>query len=220
MSESDKTETHPSYGFIALSRQSGGSGRLFMSSLRHQHQIAIEIGEASHVRSLSCDDHRRGKSLLRILMSEEQFARFITSAGTHSGVPCTLSRVANAGIEPPPGEVKSEVWYNEMRAVAQKATDDLAGLREALKPLIVKLPKGAQAEIDKAIGSLEAKLGDHMPWIVQSMHEAMDRIVNSGKIEFETYANNRLAELRRAGALPSSASEPELLLGDGSSNTP
>ena len=64
MSESDKTETHPSYGFIALSRQSGGSGRLFMSSLRHQHQIAIEIGEASHVRSLSCDDHRRGKSLL------------------------------------------------------------------------------------------------------------------------------------------------------------
>ena len=44
--------------------------------------------------------------------------------------------------------------------------------------------------------------------------------MNSGKIEFETYANNRLAELRRAGALPSSASEPELLLGDGSSNTP
>ena len=48
----------------------------------------------------------------------------------------------------------------------------------------------------------------------------MDRIVNSGKIEFETYANNRLAELRQAGALPSSAQEPELLLGDGSSNNP
>ena len=56
-------------------------------------------------------------------------------------------------------------------------------------------------------------------WVGGS-HEAMDRIVNSGKIEFETYANNRLAELRQAGALPSSTPEPELLLGDGSSNTP
>lgn len=210
---------HPSYGFIALSRQSGGFGRLFMSPLRHQNQVAIEIGEALHHRSLSCDGHRRGKSIVRLLMSEEQFARFITSAGEHGGVPCTLSRVGSTSIEDPPGEVKAEAWYSEMRDVAKQATDGLANLREVLKPLVAKLPKSAQAQITEAIASLELKIGDHMPWIVQSMHEAMDRIVNSGKIEFETYANRRLAELRQAGALPEDQS-PELLLGESTTNIP
>lgn len=200
MSEDTMTEKHPSYGFIRMNRVCGGSGQLFMSPLRHDNRISIEIGPAEYQRSLSCDGHSSGRPVIRIEMSDEQFARFITSGGTHAGTPCTITRLNDQMIAPPPGEVKSEKWYEEMRRTAEKATAELAELRADLEAICAKVPRSVRHSLDVRLASVESKLADHMPWVVQAMHEGMDRIKNSAKIEFEAYANRRLAELQTAGS--------------------
>lgn len=200
MSDDTKTETHPSYGFIRMNRVQGGGGQLFMSPLRHDHRISIEIGPADYQRSLSCDGHSSGRPVIRIEMSDEQFARFITSGSTHAGTPCTITRLNDQMIAPPPGEVKSEKWYEEMRRTAEKAVAELSALRVDLEAICAKAPKAVRHAIDQRLSAVERQVGDHMPWVVQAMHEGMDKIKNSAKIEFEAYANRRLAELQASGA--------------------
>ena len=206
------TKNHPSYGFIRMNRVNGGTGRLFMSPLRHDHRISIEIGPACYERSLSCDGHRaEGQAVIRIEMSDEQFARFITSQGTHSGTPCTITRLNGECIASPEGEIKSERWYAEMRATAEQAAKDIATLRADLAPLLEKMPKGARAEFNQRLGAFEQKICDHLPWIVQAMHEGLDKVKNTALIEFEAYVNRRLAEAQAAGT-PIEGATPVLAL--------
>lgn len=212
---SEIKEQHPSYGFIRINNPQGGHGRLFMSPLRHDHRISIEIGPATYYRDLSTDGHHAGRPLIKVEMSAEQFARFITSGSTHNGVPCTITRRENECIEAPPGEVKSEKWYAEMRDTTAAATKAIEATREKILPLIEKLPKAKQEQILAALGGVERIISDHLPWIVQSMHEGMDKIVNSAKIEFEGYANRRIAEIQAAGGTLTDAA-PVLAISDSS----
>ena len=180
----DLSENHPSYGFIRMNRVSGGTGRLFMSPLRHDHRISIEIGPAAYERSLSCDGHRaEGQAVIRIEMSDEQFARFITSQGTHNGTPCTITRLNGEIIAPPEGEIKAERWYAEMRETAEQAAKNIATLRADMAPMLEKMPKAARTEFNQRLASFEQKISDHMPWIVQAMHEGLDKVKNTALIE-------------------------------------
>ena len=42
-------------------------------------------------------------------------------------------------------------------------------------------------EIDRAVDSTTMKLSDRLPWIVQMMHEHMDKVVDAAKVEIENY---------------------------------
>lgn len=194
---------HPAYGFIRMSRVSGGSGRLFMSSLRHENRISITIGEAEHVRSLSTDEHYAGRQIIEVQMSEAQFAQFITNSMSHAGAPCTITR--NNGKTIPPLEdvqLTSDRYYKEAQKMAEDAIQAVADARQKIGEIAAALPKKKQEEIMGRLNALEMTLSDRMPWIVQMHHEHMDKVANLAKIEIEAYLSRAQTQLTEAEQLP------------------
>lgn len=189
----DQYTSHPSYGFIRLTRGQGGDGRLFMSPLRHDHRISITIGSAEAVRSLNTDCHFNRTEHISVDMSEEQFSRFVCGVGLNSGVPCTIRRLGSASIPPPPVQLASERHYQEARAAGQKAVQALEELLGSIDTIAAKSPAKVRLELRSRVLEAQRVIGDHMPWIVQMMHEHMDKVVSSAKVEIEAYVNRRLA---------------------------
>lgn len=186
---SDNVTKHPAYGFIRLHRASGGNGTLFMSPLRHDNRITITIGEAEQVRSLNCDTFYADKELVSVDMSEQQFAQFVCNANSHSGAPCTIRR-SESGSRPPleAQQLKSERYYSEAQETVAEALKQIDELKTKIASLTGKLPKKTQDEINSVIDSAHRKLNDHVPWIVQQIHEHMDKVTQAAKIEIEAYA--------------------------------
>lgn len=187
MSKEDVIQ-HPAFGFIRLSRVSGGSNTLFMSPLRHNNRITITIGEAEQVRSLNTDTFYAKKPLVEVDMSEQQFAQFICNAYTHSGAPCTIRR-SESGTRPllEGQQLKSERYYNEAKETVQEVLQELQSLQDKVNTLSGKIPKKTQEELNNAIGGTFRKLSDHVPWIVQQIHEHMDKVVQAAKVEIEAF---------------------------------
>lgn len=185
---SEETTTNPAYGFIRMSRVSGGTGRLFMSPLRHENRISIIIGEAEHVRSLNTDAHYARREIIEVQMSEAQFAQFITNSMSHAGAPCTITR-NNGKMIPPLEDVQltSDRYYKEAQKMAEDAIKAVADARQKIGEIAATLPKKKQEEIAGRLNALETTLADRMPWIVQMHHEHMDKVANLAKIEVEAY---------------------------------
>ena len=188
MTTEDQRHQHPAYGFIRLSRTQGGSGLLFMSPLRHDHRITIVVGEAEQIRSNNYDTYYPRRSVVEVDMSEGQFAQFICNAYSSSGAPCTIRRSESGPRQPiEVPQLKSERYRDEARATAKDAIDDLQMLKAKLAILTAKLPQKTREEIDRAVDSTTMKLSDRLPWIVQMMHEHMDKVVDAAKVEIENY---------------------------------
>lgn len=190
----EEREDHPSYGCIRLNHVQGGDDRVFMSSLRHQNRIRLTISGARHMRSLNNDWHMSSNmSLVEVEMSEQQFAQMICSFNTSSGSPCTIKRVGAEMREAPPVQLRSERHYDEAKAAAKEALDELASLQTDLDDIVAKLPKAKQEAVRARVGKARRLIGDHMPWIVQMMHEHMDKVVGAAKHEIQAEIGRRLA---------------------------
>ena len=200
---SEETTTNPAYGFISMSRVSGGSGRLFMSPLRHENRISIIIGEAEHARSLNTDTHYAGRQIIEVQMSEAQFAQFITNSMSHAGAPCTITR-NNGKMIPPLEDVQltSDRYYKEAQKMAEDAIKAVADARQKIGEIAAALPKKKQEEIMGRLNALEMTLSYRMPWIVQMHHEHMDKVANLAKIEIEAYLSRAQTQLTEAEQLP------------------
>lgn len=214
MTTEDQIHQHPAYGFIRLSRTQGGNGLLFMSPLRHDHRITIVIGEAEQIRSHNYDTYYPRRHLVAVDMSEGQFAQFICNAYSSSGAPCTIRRSESGPRQPiEVPQLKSERYRDEARATAKDAIDDLQMLKAKLAILTAKLPQKTREEIDRAVDSTTMKLSDRLPWIVQMMHEHMDKVVDAAKVEIENYVARTTtglgagAAVRDAPMLPSGDEE-------------
>jgi len=98
-SPTEYTETHPSYGCIGISQVSG-KGVLFGSEVSHQHFISITISEARRVVDEPREFVMSDRELVRIAMTQAQFAEMITSPNRGSGVPCTIERFTGDAGQP------------------------------------------------------------------------------------------------------------------------
>jgi hypothetical protein len=57
----------------------------------------------------------------------------------------------------------------------------------------VQLPKAKQDAVRARVSRARQVIGDHMPWIVQMMHEHMDKVVGAAKHEIQAEIGRRLA---------------------------
>ncbi|TXH47030.1 MAG: hypothetical protein E6Q97_28120 [Desulfurellales bacterium] len=204
MTMKDERLQHPSYGFIKLSRTQGGNGLLFMSPLRHDNRITIVVGEAEQVRSNNYDTYYPRRHLVEVDMSEGQFAQFICNAYSSQGAPCTIRRSESGPRQPiEVPQLKSERYRDEAKATAQAAIDELQQLKAKLHILTAKLPQKSRDEIDRAVDSTTMKLSDRLPWIVQMIHEHMDKVVDAAKVEIEQYiARSAVMGLKEVDNVP------------------
>lgn len=191
-------DKHPSYAVIRVTHPTGGNGRLFGSPLLHDHRVAVEICEAESIRESSEDRVYAEKLLIRVEMSEEQYARFVAGRHTHSGVPCTLTRIGGQQIESPPMQAKVDRHYQEARDKADEAIAMLDRLTSKLDVLLARLPARTRSEVLSEVRSARQRLADHMPWVVQMMHENMTKIVEQSKIEIEAFLRRSVGSLSAA----------------------
>lgn len=130
--EDEKCTTHPSFGLVGFSRASVcgmRSHRMFGSAIgKHFNIVHLEIRRAEQHHHLSRDRFHGREELIRVELSEAQFASLLTNMNSGSGVPCTILYVRGEGnIEPPPDEpVEAERVRKGFTEQFQKFRDEFA----------------------------------------------------------------------------------------------
>ena len=84
---------HPAFGAISASRVTGGSIVLHGSDFQHNGYVEVRISHADFTRDLNRDWHHTGKEIVSVMLSEAQWATFVSSLNTASGTPCTIDHI-------------------------------------------------------------------------------------------------------------------------------
>lgn len=206
MSDKPKSETHPSFGVVMLSRvqHSGEKRALFASSILHDSTITLEICRAQLTRDLSNDWilPNEAEQLIEIEMSSTQFAEAITSIGNGSGTPVTITSFNGKDVPEPPFKSKRIQFDTEfeknLQAVASKALNpSYAAINRILaKPNIGKKDRD---EIRQQLRLLNQEIASNLPFIKEQFSEQMDLTVLEAKKEFDNYLETKIQKLGLEG---------------------
>ena len=217
MSDDGERFRHPSYGMAVFSRVSHGrSPRLFGSSLKTHHStITFRLQEGERHHHLSRDwYHASGKVLFEITFSAAQFADLLTNMNTGGGVPCTIDYLNGRAVEDPP-EVLTEVervkvgFAGTLEEYAAKARRARADVEDATKSLGAKLRDRIRVGLDV----MEQQLRHNVPFILEQLNEASDKVVTAAKQEIEAFASNRIVQagLKALGVVEDEEPAPRAL---------
>ena len=226
MDDDRKTFKHPSYGMIKLSRVSSNPGiHLYDSPVKHQGYLELSICEGHFDWDLSQKWMHDGPELIRVALSEAQFAAFITRPNLGSGVPCTLTRVKGddgkyALVERPPSEEAPRQAYTD------EVRDKLGKLRNAVHTFTkavgeVTSKRGTLSAKDRKVLQGQARkiqyVLDNLPFIQTQFAEAMEKVESDVKVEIEASMNQvvRQAGLEALTAKGLLELPESLALGDG-----
>lgn len=190
-------EAHPSYGVINYSHVSG-SASLFMSPFRHQNHIMLEIRRAKRHRSLS-NDYAMGEgvSLVRLYMSEAQWARFICTPNRGEGTPCTLGYIGQTQMADCPQQHEVKKFHDDIERRMKEAFTELEQAVEAAKVLkdSKTATKKERQEVLARVETAHREMVNAVPFVIQQLHEKMDKVVADGQIEIEAFWNRITQQL-------------------------
>lgn len=201
---------HPSFGTIQLNRTTSTPGTaLFDSPMRHGRFITISITRASRVRSLHEDRVYPEEELVKVCLSQHQWAEFVSSLGVGQGVPCTLSRVGGEMMPPTPEVGLRETFEEEVKAKVAGLADKVSLFRKRVSAIMDK-PRLVRADRDELRGlarAIEMEVGSNLPFLQAQFEEAMDKAVGVAKAEVLAHVDTvvrmvGLENLEREGGLP------------------
>jgi hypothetical protein len=193
--------THPSYVTVRFSRCSGNP-RLFGSSLdTHYGYVSLEIDRAELIRTDHDDrvSSHIGGQLVRVELSEAQFATLLTTMNVASGTPGTLQRFNGKSIPDPPKlhtkveNVKAR-FDEDMRARANAVLTDAIPRAQAILDA-PSLKKADRAELMGILTDVANLLNDHVPFILEMMDEAVGERVVAAKAEIAATVTRTLTRL-------------------------
>lgn len=198
------TTTHPAFGQVACGRISG-QAYLYGSDFSHQHFMYIEIRRSQLHRDISHDWHFPREELIKVYLSEAQWAAFVSSPNHGSGVPCTISWLTGQGDIPElPAPRKPQDLYmldvdNKIRAAAERI-DQAIGIVEAE---LAGLSQKKRETVVKTLEALRRDIGANLPYVRKSFGEHMEGLVEKAKTEAHAYATALITRLglRTAAAL-------------------
>ena len=200
-SETEYTETHPSYGVIGVSQVSG-RGTLFGSEVAHQHFISITISEARRVVDTPREFVMSSRELVRIAMTQAQFAEMITSPNRGSGVPCTIERFTGDVGEPwvhprhggRPSPPEPEHYTKKFKDIIGVRAKNLSNYLKAAKEKIDKLFLGGDKptksnlkELQDALYMAQMQVDSSLPYVIEEMEEGIEKRMATATSEFESY---------------------------------
>jgi hypothetical protein len=192
------TYEHPAFGQIRVNRVSGRA-HLFGSDFTHQHYVIVEIETCQLVRSLNRDRYHGDKPLIRVAMSEAQWAAFVSSMG-RQGAPCTIERRGFESIPELPAPVaRPEQFSGEMRGKLAKVVERLKSAAANAKTV------SHRKEIEGAI----MELTSNVDFIAESFDEHMEGTVEAAKAEVHGYINHTI---ERAGLQALTGGQPPFAL--------
>lgn len=212
MADEDKKFTHPSYGMVGFNRWQGGGGKLFGSAVVTHQGISLTIKRASRHHHLNQDWYMGEQELIRVEMTEAQFAQLITSFGQGDGVPCTLNWIAGEGSIKAESNIQSEaeLIHTRFKEEAKVIADRLKASTQAIKDIAnnSKMSMKDKKAIADAADAFTNQAQSHMPFLLSQLHEAADKIVTQAKTEVAAFTDRLL---KAAGLEHMKAQAPALI---------
>ena len=224
-SPTEYSETHPSYGCIGISQVSG-KGVLFGSEVSHQHFISITISEARRVVDEPREFVMSNRELVRIAMTQAQFAEMITSPNRGSGVPCTIERCIadddkpwvhprhGGRPEPPAPEHYTKKYKNVMGERVGYISEGVKTAKEKADRLFSGEDKPTKAnlkELSDALRMAQMNLDQNLPYVMEEMEEGVEKRMATAVSEFESYV---AFSLQAKGLEDLASQAPRLTVGD------
>ena len=200
-STTEYDETHPSYGCISIS-QVQGRGVLFGSEVTHQHFISLTISEARRVVDEPREFVMADRELVRIAMTQAQFAEMITSPNRGSGTPCTIERftgdVGQPWVDkrhggrpaPPDPEHYTKKYKTAMGERAGRVSESIKMASEKAARILSgedKPTKTNLGELAAALRMAQMNLDQNMPYVMEEMEEGIEKRMSTAVSEFESY---------------------------------
>jgi hypothetical protein len=204
-------DNHPSYGVIVLGKLHSTGSPLVGSPLVHQSMVSIEIKNATKRRQYGKDHFYGDKSIVRLVMSEAQWAQFVSSFGVGGGTPVTLNYKPEDGYtlqacgDPPHITTRGAHTADVEQAMA-KAKNAVAALDAAVKELTNKPKSQVKAADIEAVSDAAIQvrnwLTSNLPFVHQCFEEAMEKTVAAAKAEVVGFTTGMLiqAGLEHLGA--------------------
>ncbi len=206
---------HESYGMVQILRVSGEVD-LVGVDWPTGHHMELIVATATNYRDGVHERFMSDREIIRIAISDVQFAQLITGIGTQ-GVPCTIRRrqlgdnMKYRSVEPPPSShmrTVAEKASGSVQATAQRA---MSAVAEASRLVAAMLKGGApkKSDLSKVADQLtiaEREAVMNLPYVIEAADEEIIKSSERGKAEVESYigfAKQRLGEeaLARAAAL-------------------
>lgn len=209
----ERTETtHPAFGQIAASRvTSGGGAVLYASDFKHGGFMSISISRSTLMRDLSRDWHYAHDELIRVELTEAQWATFVSTPNSGQGVPCTIDRIAyqpEIPLLPPPVDRHSQ-FAAEVRTDIDRSLARLDALLARLDE--VKVGAKVKEELINEVRLARQDIASGIPFVAKSFDEHVEQTVEKAKIEVHAYVSGAV---QRAGLAAIAAGHaPPLLFG-------
>lgn len=188
-------DVHPAFGNITVHRSSVAGGRhggavLFDSEIPHQETMTIRVQRATRKRDLNHDwIHGDGKSLLEVEMSMAQWASFVSSINSGSGVPCTIRSTETQwdvpGLEFAPRLALSAA---ETRSAADRA---FAAIKEARDAYEAKKTVGNLRALHFAIENATA----NVTYATSTLRKHTEDVVQKARADVEAMVVAKAAQL-------------------------
>lgn len=191
-----KTETHPCYGQIQISKFQGDS-RFFASDVQHRGGITISISRASLDRNLNHDWIHDKETLVEVQMSPLQFAELITTGMNTSGVPCTIRRDASGNVEPADftnGIDQFESEYSDTSEESAKLVQEVMEMVD--KSLSGKTVKKADIKAIKSrLRFAHQHIKSNIPYVKTCFGEHIARSIVEAKTSVENFIESKIRHL-------------------------
>lgn len=199
----DIIKWHPSFGMIRLSRRQSRGTVLFGSSITHNEIIALTISRGEVDRHLNREWYHARNEIIEIEMSSNQFAEFITTPNSGSGIPCTIRHLNHDRMPEPPFESRVDMFSKEFKNNMSNLGNDLNNNLTIAKSILSKnsINKGDKEELIRLFDSLIDNIKSSIPFVEKSFVEQMDKTIVEAKAEIEAFVNRRITEEGRKALL-------------------
>jgi len=212
------TDTHPSFGQLGFFRTSGGGGSsLYGSSIQHQNRITLEISHSERNRDLNQNWYYPRKEIIRVAMSQTQFAEAISTMGT-SPIPVTIERLHGKSMPPCPAEHTRRQFKEEFKRDIQEIVGDMKEDFELATEILNR--KGPikvkdRQDIAAILQRLQMVIKSNVPFIHSQFDRATEKTITEARGEIEAFYESKVRSLgleaaRKKGMLPEQA--PDLCL--------
>lgn len=183
----ESVTTHPAYAQIGVSRVSGHAN-LYDSDFSHKNFITISICRSEKYRGLNRDWHHGREELIEVMLSEAQWATFVSSPNVGGGVPCTLNNLRGESVPSLPDAKDTRSLFKvEMNEMVAELQNDLSNIT---KELDGPLGKKKVEDIRKSLELLNKRLTESTGFVADQFDEHIEHTVEKAKIEVNAYVTN------------------------------
>lgn len=213
--EGEKVYSHPAYGQIVGHRVSGRQV-LYGSDFQHNGYITITIRRSDMHRNLSTDWHYGRDELIEVMLSEAQWATFVSSLNMGMGVPCTINRLrsdVDGGLKRVPELPEPKDTAGQFKAEAdeklQVAIRELELLMKVLSGDDVVMSNKSRSTVKSHVTRAITSLRLNLPFVADQFGRHMEKRFERAKIEVMAWMQNVVA---RAGITALGAREQPIEL--------